>query len=357
MARAGVDAYVGYPITPANWLYAYAQKRIPIALAAPDEITALQWSAGFAAAGKMPLTATSFPGFALMIESLNMAYMMELPLVVVLVQRMGPSTGSATTGAQGDLLLLRGCISGGYPLPVFCPSDVTSCWNLAAHAVETALALRTPVVLLTSKEMVMTGLSLDVAGLPEIERAPWNLYFGTEPYQSYRPGSDQVPPFIAVGSSDHQVRLNASTHDAEGQIRKATPAAVDNTHRLRTKIEGAPDRFDRFILDESDGADTLVITYGITAGAARDALELLRAQGSPVSLLILESLLPLPKGIDEILTRYANICIAEENENGLLAEILYGKHGLARVRCVNKIGNLVSPDEIITEVGPCLSIS
>ena len=204
MARAGVDAYVGYPITPANWLYAYAQKRIPIALAAPDEITALQWSAGFAAAGKMPLTATSFPGFALMIESLNMAYMMELPLVVVLVQRMGPSTGSATTGAQGDLLLLRGCISGGYPLPVFCPSDVTSCWNLAAHAVETALALRTPVVLLTSKEMVMTGLSLDVAGLPEIERAPWNLYFGTEPYQSYRPGSDQVPPFIAVGSSDHQ---------------------------------------------------------------------------------------------------------------------------------------------------------
>ena len=96
----------------------------------------------------------------LMIETLNMAYMMELPMVIVLVQRLGPSTGSATTGAQGDLLLLRGCVSGGYPLPVFCPSDLTGCWTLAAHAVHTALALRTPVVLLTSKEMLMRTLAL-----------------------------------------------------------------------------------------------------------------------------------------------------------------------------------------------------
>ena len=75
----------------------------------------------------MRWAATSFPGFALMLESLNMVAMMELPLVLILVQRLGPSTGSATTGAQGDLLLLRGAISGGYPLPVLCPSTVPSC--------------------------------------------------------------------------------------------------------------------------------------------------------------------------------------------------------------------------------------
>ena len=96
MARAGVDAYIGYPITPANWLYAYAQRRIPISLSAPDEISALQWATGISSAGKLPMTATSFPGLALMLESLNMAYMMELPMVIVLAQRLGPSTGSAT---------------------------------------------------------------------------------------------------------------------------------------------------------------------------------------------------------------------------------------------------------------------
>jgi len=116
LARAGVEVFAGYPITPANLLYSYSCRRVPVALSAPDEITALQWIAGYAAAGRLCATATSFPGFALMLESVNMAYMMELPLVVVLAQRLGPATGSATCGAQGDLALLAGTISGGHPL-------------------------------------------------------------------------------------------------------------------------------------------------------------------------------------------------------------------------------------------------
>ncbi len=84
LARGGADVYVGYPITPSNWLYAYARQRFPVFLPAPDEISALQWAAGFAATGKFPVTATSFPGFALMLETVNMAYMMELPLLIIL---------------------------------------------------------------------------------------------------------------------------------------------------------------------------------------------------------------------------------------------------------------------------------
>ena len=94
MARAGVGAYIGYPITPVNWLFAGAKQRIPIALEAPDEITALQWAAGFSSSGVFPVTASAFPGFALMIESINMSFMMELPMVIILAQRLGPSTGS-----------------------------------------------------------------------------------------------------------------------------------------------------------------------------------------------------------------------------------------------------------------------
>ena len=127
LVRAGADVFIGYPITPANLLYYYANKRFPSFFAAPDEITTIQLMSGFAATGKVPVTATSFPGFALMIESINMAYMMELPMVIVLVQRLGPSTGSATGGAQGDISLVSNIISGGLAIPVFSVSDSLDC--------------------------------------------------------------------------------------------------------------------------------------------------------------------------------------------------------------------------------------
>ena len=85
-ARAGADTYVGYPITPANLIYAYGSSRFPAVLPAPDEISAAQWMVGLAAAGRLPVSATSFPGLALMVESINMAYMMELPMLIILVQ-------------------------------------------------------------------------------------------------------------------------------------------------------------------------------------------------------------------------------------------------------------------------------
>ena len=142
LTRAGADVFIGYPITPANLLYQYASKRFPVFMAAPDEITTLQWMAGFSAVGKIPVTATSFPGFALMIESINMAYMMELPMVIILVQRLGPATGTATTGAQGDLLLLNGMISGGMSVATFNFSDGLDCWNISAKAIEFAVKHR-----------------------------------------------------------------------------------------------------------------------------------------------------------------------------------------------------------------------
>jgi 2-oxoglutarate ferredoxin oxidoreductase subunit alpha len=121
--QAGAQVFVGYPITPANLLYAYSSRRFPIVLPAPDEITTLQWMSGFSAIGKIPVTATSYPGLALMTESIGMAFMMELPMVIVLVQRLGPSTGTATCGAQGDISMINGINSGGYPIPTLCPAS------------------------------------------------------------------------------------------------------------------------------------------------------------------------------------------------------------------------------------------
>ncbi len=348
-ARAGADVFIGYPITPANSLYLYSSQRFPIVLSAPDEITTLQWMAGYSAAGYLPMTATSYPGLALMVESIGMAFMMELPMVIVLAQRLGPATGTATCGAQGDLLLLRGINSGGYPIPTLCVSHLQDCWSLSAEAVALARRLRTPVVLLTSKEMVMTLQDFDLATLPEIARAgpvP-------EPGPGYRPygaGPDEVPPFAPVGHPAVQVRLTASTHDEWGDLQHTSPSALDNTRRLWRKIQRHLPSYTFYELDEQP-ADTIVVACDVTAAAAREAVSRLRAGGVPVSLLVCKTLFPVPQAYLEVLARYPRVVVAEETLTGLYQEVLFGHAGRAGLRGVNAIGRMITPQDIIEGVG------
>jgi 2-oxoglutarate ferredoxin oxidoreductase subunit alpha len=346
--QAGADVYVGYPITPASLIYAYASRRFPALLSAPDEITVIHWMAGLAAAGHLPVTATSFPGLALMVEGLNMAYMMELPMLIVLTQRMGPSTGAATVGGQGELLFLRGIISGGYTLPVLCIADPEDCWHLPPQALQMAVDLRSPVALLTSKEMVMTQRSLNVEQLGKIEPLRRQLYAGTAPYRPYAAGDDLVPPFLPIGDTHHQVRLTASTHDEWGLLRHATDEVLANTRRLEEKVEiGTPVFYE---LNEQQKAETLVMTYGITTGAAREAVATLRTQGEAISLLVARTLLPIPAVYYEILDRYSRIVVAEENMQGQLAHLLFGQRLPPKVQRVGDIGRMVRPDQIVQEV-------
>ncbi|HDQ72872.1 MAG TPA: hypothetical protein ENN19_12365 [Chloroflexi bacterium] len=345
--QGGSDSYVGYPITPANYIYAYSSRRLPMVLSAPDEITALQWMIGLSARGRLPMTATSFAGFALMIESINMAFMMELPMLIVLVQRLGPSTGSATVGAQGDLLLLRGMISGGYHVPVLCIPDIEGCWKLPPVCLQIAVDLRTPVVLLTSKEMIMTQRSLDLDRLQTIEPVNRPHYDGQLPYVPYAVDDTLVPDFLAVGNDHHQVRLTASTHNAEGILLSTAPEALANSRRLQSKIErGTPTLYR---LDEEEDAETLIVTYGITTGAAREAVNKLRRQSISVSLLEMETLLPIPPTYYDLLDRYPRVVVAEENIQGQLAHLLFGHRLPKKVRRVNSMGRMVRPEEIVQE--------
>ncbi len=346
LVRSGADVFIGYPITPSNLFYKYAGKRFPQFYAAPDEITVLQWMSGFSAAGKLPVTATAFPGLALMTETLNMACMMELPMVLIVTQRLGPSTGSATTGAQGDLAFVSSIISGGYPIPVFCPSSLGDCWNLAHESLKTAVKFRTPVVLLTSKEMIMTNRSFDISKLKKLEKGNRSIRNFKEPYQPYRAGEDMVPAFFPVGNNDYQVRLNASTHDNDGMIKKANPESLANTRRLKSKLEKRVNEFTFYELDDNPGADVLLISYGITADSARDALKTLRKQGKKASLLIMKTLYPLAPELIRIMNRYEKLVFAEENLSGQLKELIFGRIESEHIKCVNKIGSMIAPAEI-----------
>jgi 2-oxoglutarate ferredoxin oxidoreductase subunit alpha len=350
LARAGADTFVGYPITPANLLYAYGFRRFPVALAAPDEITALQWMSGFSACGRLPVTATSFPGFALMVESLNMAHMMELPMVIVLAQRLGPSTGSATAGAQGDLQLVHGAISGGHAYPVLCPSNLNDCWELPHLAVEMASRLRSPVVLLTSKEMLMTQREIDLLSLPELTPVARAFYAGNEPFTAYAPADNLVPGFLPVGNDRHQVRLTASTHDRRGIHAHLAPEAMANTARLHYKAVRNLADYTRYDIDEQTGADTLVCAWDTTAAAAREAVADLRERGRAVSLLVPKTLLPIPPAYVETAGRYPKVVVAEENLTGQLRRVLFGAAGRSGVTGVNAIGSMVAPADITAAV-------
>ena len=357
-AQAGVDSFVGYPITPANLLYLYSSKRFPLVLPATDEITTLQWMSGLSASGRMPMTATSYPGLALMLESIGMAFMMELPMLIILAQRLGPATGSATCNAQGDLLLLRGINSGGYPIPVFCASDLEGCWIMAAKAAATAQTLRTPVVLLTSKEMAMTLRDWDLSSLPPLAKGAVKAFNASKDFLPYAaapfgaPSLDRavpgVPDFLPLGNEKARVRLTASTHDEKGDLQHASPAALANTARLYDKIVlNLPLYTEYRHMDRK--ADTLVIAFDVTAEAAWDAAEMLEGEGKLIDLLVPGTLFPVPPVYLEIASRYRRVIVAEENHDGQYRKILFGEAGRQGVSGVNAVGKMVSPLDILKE--------
>ena len=346
VVQSGADVFVGYPITPSNLFYTYSKERFPEFLAGPDEISVLQWMCGYSAAGKIPVTATAFPGLALMTETLNMAYMMELPMVLIITQRLGPSTGSATTGAQGDLKFLDGIISGGFPMPIFSPSNFNDAWILSNEAVKTAVKYRTPVIILTSKELVMTQKSFDINSLEQLEKVDRTPKEFDAPYQPYKAGKDMVPTFYPLGNEEHQVRFNSSTHDNDGLIRKGTPESMANTWRLREKLEKRVDEYSFFELDSEDGADDLIVTWGVSADASRDAVNSMRSSDKKVSLLIVKTILPISQKIYNIIDSYKTVTFAEENMTGMFKEMIFGKRNNLNVKTATKFGSMLTPSEI-----------
>ncbi|MFA5782928.1 MAG: hypothetical protein WC868_11745 [Bacteroidales bacterium] len=350
LAEAGADVFVGYPITPANLIYYYASKRFPTFMAAPDEITTIQWMTGFSAVGRLPITATSFPGYALMIEGINMAYMMELPMVIIFVQRLGPATGSATRGAQGDVALLSGSISGGMAIPSFSISNTADCWNLPPKALEVAVKLRTPVIIFTSKEEVMTTFSIKREILHNIERIPREQYNKSDTYIPYEFDEKLVPSFLSLAQTSHQVRFTASTHDKKGIIQNATTEALENSMRLHWKIVNNLESYTYYELDEQPGANVLLLSFGITSQAGREAVKTLRSEGKQVSHLIAKTLLPVPQEYYEICKKYKSVVVAEENLSGQYRQLLFGSKPESHISGVNAFGKMVNPGMIIKEI-------
>ncbi len=341
---AGVKFYAGYPITPASVIYEPIMRELPraggVAVGASDEISAISYCIGASLRGVKAMTATSAPGFSLMIESVAYALMAEIPVSIVIAQRLGPSTGAATTSAQGDLLLVAFSNSGSYPVPVVSPSKIEEGYEFMIHTVNISEMLRTPCVLLTEKELTMTRRSIDLDDLKKPEIINRKLFKGEGEFKTYNfKELSDVPPFAPVGG-DYLTRYTGSAHDKRGLLKKDDPEVIEVMYRLKEKILKNIDKF--FFYEYSERkSDVLLISYGITSESVREI-----ADSEGLSYLILKTIYPVnEKFIKEIFEGYKKIVVVEENVMGSLYLLL--RH-LAndKIWSFKKIGSLISPEDI-----------
>lgn len=297
--RAGCNFFAGYPITPATPIMTKMLRELPkvggIGIQGEDEIASIGMCIGAVMTGRKALTATSGPGISLYSENIGMAIMGEVPLVIVDVMRLGPATGGATTVSQGDVQFLRWVTSGGFPIIALCPSSVADCYTLTQHAFNLAEKFRAPVFIATDKEMIIAQQSVETDAFEDleiIERATAPLDSMFVPY--YTKKLAEVPAFAPIGGA-HLTRLTTSMHDEHGMLTKK-PSNVNKTSRhLYQKIEAHRDELEFVRLDAQEGAQTLVVAYGISARSALQAVRLARAAGKRVAMLTIQSLWPLPE--------------------------------------------------------------
>lgn len=350
--RAGCNFFAGYPITPASTILSNMLQMLPplggIAVQAEDEIAAIGFCIGAAMAGSKAMTATSGPGISLYSENIGLAIMGETPLVIVDVQRQGPATGSATKGADGDIQFARWVTSGGLPIIALCPATVAEAYELTYRAFNLAETYRTPVFVLSNKEVSMTCevVDLDTIDLPPpasrrrpLEGAVYN------PHQFER--REEVPPLADVGDG-HLTRYTTSTHNKAGYLTADPEVIQEMIEHYAAKIELAADDIALYRQDLQEGAETLVVSYGVTSRAACVAVRQAREKGHRVSSLVLHTLYPVPERIlRRVMQGVRRVVVPEMN----LGQYRYEVERLAPagvvVSGVNRMDTtLISPAEI-----------
>ena len=349
--RAGCQFFAGYPITPATTILNTLMKLLPpnggICIQGEDEIASMGFCLGASMAGMKVMTATSGPGISLYSENISFAIGSEIPMVIIDVQRLGPSTGSATKGADSDIQFLRWGNSGGLPVIVLAPTDVTDCYLLTAHAFNLAERFRCPVFIASNKEIGMTreSIDLDAVALPEIvqrDAAPAN-----DPYLPFSASDPSgVPGFMPIGG-ETIARQTSSTHGPDGYITVDPEIIAKSQTRLRDKLETALDSFTFYEEHNQQDAQALVITYGISSRAAMAAAKRLSRTGTPVSVLTLKTLWPIPEElIKKKAAAYSQVFVIEMNLGQYVNEIKRILSGQSVQFLGQMDGNLITPSQI-----------
>ena len=353
----GCNFFAGYPITPASPILNHMFRELPthggVAIQGEDEIASLGMCIGAAMAGARCMTATSGPGMSLYSENIGLAIMGEVPLVIVNVMRLGPATGGATTVGQGDVQFVRWSTSGGYPIIALCPTNPVECYSLTVRSFQLAERFRSPVFLLTDREVVATMSTVDAVNnnstvlTQRVTSSP-----DDERFMSYRIHDLSDVPFFSAYGGKNLLRFTGSTHDEEGFLTK-DPKKVEKLNRhLAAKIEAHFDEIETVSADLQDEARALLVGYGITARSILEATRTIRENGKKVSSLIINSLWPVPEAaIKRALRGIDRVLVAELNLGQYRLELERVTGGIdhrTEVLGINRVdGELISPQQIL----------
>jgi len=360
---AGVNFFAGYPITPASSVYSAMLNKLQaegkLAIGTSDEISALAMCIGASMRGAKSMTATSAPGLSLMVENIAYAFATETPCLIVLGQRLGPSTGAATQSAQGDISFIKNLISGGFELPVFAPNSILDCYATTFNAINCSETLRCPVILCSEKDILMSSTNISCEELEKIqknlkvENRPYRNFNSEKPYKTYNFNQlEEVPEFVAAGiSSKDRVVATASSHNKAGELSKLSPESEEVFHHYRAKLEKNLDKYLSYELDEESGSNTVIISFLANTISAKAAVKAARDQGKKVTHLSLKTLFPIPEELIKELTKDCKkVIIPEVNETGQYADLIRYHFKDKELIKINSIAKAINPQRIQEEI-------
>ncbi|MEA3439265.1 MAG: 2-oxoacid:acceptor oxidoreductase subunit alpha [Chloroflexota bacterium] len=357
---AGCRFFGGYPITPSTEIAERLALRLPevggVFMQMEDELGSMAAILGASCGGKRAMTATSGPGLSLMMENLGLGVMLEVPCVVVDVQRGSPSTGLPTMPGQSDVMQARWGSHGDYALVAYSPWSPQEMFDLTVLAFNVADRYRVPVLLMTDE---VVGHMVERVVIPpedQIDHWPRKRPTG-KPSESgngsFKPFSaeetDLVPPMVHAGEG-YRLHFTGLTHDERGYPDMTAEAHQRLVTRLVGKIRHNADQIIRIDPYHMDDAQIVVVAYGCTARSARRAVRLARKRGIPAGLIRLVSLWPFPEQLFNQLA--ANI------ETFIVAEMNLGQMALEVERVTKRPvkgvfhagGEMVSPETILKAI-------
>jgi len=353
---AGCRFFGGYPITPATEVAEHISGRLPDVggtfIQMEDEIAALASVVGASCAGVKSMTATSGPGFSLMMENLGLAICTETPCVLVNVQRAGPSTGLPTQGAQGDMMQARWGSHGHYELIALAPSSPQDIFYQTIDAFNLSETYRVPVLIMTDE---MIGHLSERVVIPEASKIKTvsrpRPKGRKDRFRPFEPGPNGIAPMAAAGEGYH-IHVTGLTHDARGYPVMTVEAQEWMMNQLMGKIRNNLDDIIRTETYRLEDADIVIVSYGVSSRTSLAAVDEAREQGIKAGMLRLVTVWPFPEDqIRRLAPRVKGFITVEINLGQIHLEVERCAAGKAPCFLVGHPGGtIITPEQVIEAV-------
>jgi 2-oxoglutarate/2-oxoacid ferredoxin oxidoreductase subunit alpha len=362
LIAAGIRHGAGYPITPWSSIMETLRAELPkyggIFVQSEDEIAAVSTALGFSYTGQLAVTGSAGPGLSLKMEALGWAVMAEMPLVVINVQRGGPSTGMPTNVEQSDLLQAIYGSHGDAPRVVLAPKNVEDCFHIAIEAARIARDYSTPVLILTDMALASRIEAFDEPDLPRLMADPRPDL--SERGADFKPYAlDRItrhaPPGARVASGKYPT-VTGLEHDELGHPTGSSKLHLQMTAKRREKIKTLAASLPAPELSGDDSGDVLLVSWGSSWGPAREALARVRHAGVRAGHMHLRHVHPLPNGLEHTFARFNRIVVAELNDEGVygfgqFAMMLRARYANPAIVSVTKTDGLTfKVSEIVTGI-------